>query len=67
MVRTSYDFHMDDLLANIGKTKVMTIKSKNISYVNFMYDNSGVEEVTSYKYFRFNLHHKLNWNYSIEK
>jgi hypothetical protein len=32
-----------------------------------MYDNNNLEEVTSYKYLIINLHHKLNWNYSIEK
>jgi hypothetical protein len=32
-----------------------------------VYDNNSLEEVTSYKYLGINLHHKLNWNYSIEK
>ena len=32
-----------------------------------MYDNSNLEEVSSYKYLGIDIHHKLNWNYSIEK
>jgi len=54
---------------NIDKTKVMIIKSKNTTYVNFAYYNKNLEEeeVTSSKYLKFNLHHKLNWNYRIEK
>jgi hypothetical protein len=45
----------------------MIIKSKNITYDTFLYDNNNLEEVPSYKYLRINIHHKLNWNYSIEK
>ena len=30
-------------------------------------DNINLEEVTSYKYLIIDIHHKLNWNYSIEK
>ena len=33
----------------------------------FVYDNSNLEEVTSYKYLGIDIHHKLNWNCSIEK
>jgi hypothetical protein len=51
----------------IDKTKVMIIKSNNIPYDTFVYDNNNLEEVTSYKYLRIDIHHKLNWNYSIEK
>jgi hypothetical protein len=32
-----------------------------------VYDNNNLEEVTSYKYLGVDLHHKLNWNYNIEK
>jgi hypothetical protein len=52
---------------NINKTKVMIIKSKKIICANFVYENNNLEEVTSYKYHKVNLHHKLNWNYSIKK
>ena len=52
---------------NIDKTKVMIIKSKNDTYANFVCDNSNLEEVSSYKYLGIDIHHKLNWNYSIEK
>jgi hypothetical protein len=45
---------------NTNKTKVMIIKSKKITYANFMYDNNSLEEVTSYKYLGIDLHHKLN-------
>jgi hypothetical protein len=45
----------------------MIIKSNKISYDTFIYDNNNFEEVTSYKYLRIDIHHKLNWNYSIEK
>jgi hypothetical protein len=55
------------MTVNIDKTKVVIIKSKNITYANFMYDNNNVEEMTSYKYLRIDLQQKLNWNYSIEK
>ena len=33
----------------------------------FIYDNRNLEEVTSYKYLKIDIHHKLNWNYNIEK
>ena len=32
-----------------------------------MYDNSNLEEVSSYKYLGIDIHHKLNCNYSIKK
>ena len=32
-----------------------------------MYNNSNLEEVSSYKYLGIDIHHKLNWNYSIQK
>jgi hypothetical protein len=52
---------------NIVKTEVMIIKYNKITYDTFVYDNNNMEEVTSYKYLGINIHHKLNWNYSIEK
>ena len=32
-----------------------------------MHDNNNLEEVSTYKYLRIDFHHKLGWNYSIEK
>jgi hypothetical protein len=64
---------LKDFCSNIGmtintnKTKVMIIKSNKIPYDTFVYDNNNLEEVTSYKYLGIDIHHKLNWNYSIEK
>jgi hypothetical protein len=55
------------MTVNIDKTKVMIIKSNKITYDTFVYDNNNLEEVTSYKYLGIDIHHKLNWNYSIEK
>jgi hypothetical protein len=52
---------------NTDKTKVMIIKSHKITYYTFVYDNNNLEEVTSYKYLGIDIHHKLNWNYNIEK
>jgi hypothetical protein len=71
MVRCPYDLNkklriLKDFCSSMGmtvntnKTKVMIIKSKNITYDNFVYDNNNLEEVTSYKYLRIDLHHKLN-------
>ena len=55
------------MTVNTDKTKVMIIKSKKDTYANFVYDNSNLEEVSSYKYLVIYINHKLNWNYSIEK
>ena len=55
------------MTVNTNKTKVMIIKSKKDTYANFMYDNNNLEEVYSYKYLGIDIHHKLNWNHSIEK
>ena len=55
------------MTVNTDKTKVMIIKSKNDTYANFMYDNSNLEEVSSYNYLGIDIHHKLNCNYSIKK
>ena len=55
------------MIVNIDKTKVMKFKSRRITYDTFVYKNNGLGEVTSYKYLGIDIHHKLNWNYSIEK
>ena len=55
------------MVVNTDKTKFMIIKSKEDTYANFIYDNRNLEEVTSYKYLGIDIHHKFNWNYSIEK
>ena len=55
------------MIVNTNKTKIMTIKFKKDTYANFIYDNRNLEEVTSYKYLGIDIHHKLNWNYSIDK
>jgi hypothetical protein len=52
---------------NTDKTKVMIIKSKRITYDNIFYENNSLEEVPSYKSLGIDIHHKLNWNYSIDK
>jgi hypothetical protein len=54
-------------IINTDKTKVIIIKSNKIPYDTFVYDNNNLEEVTSYKYLGIDIHHKINWNYSIEK
>jgi hypothetical protein len=45
---------------NTNKTKVMIIKSNNITYDTCVYDNNNLEEVPSYKYIEINIYHKLN-------
>jgi hypothetical protein len=55
------------MVVNTDKTKVMIIKSNKITYATFVYDNNNLEEVTSYKYLGIDIHHKLKWNYNIEK
>ena len=55
------------MTVNTDKTKVLLVKSKKNTYANFMYDNSNLEEVSSYKYLGIDIHYKLNWNYSIQK
>jgi hypothetical protein len=78
MARSPHDLEnqlriLKDFCSNMGmtvntdKTKVMIIKSNKIPYDTFIYDNNNLEEVTSYKYLGIDIHHKLNWNYSIEK
>ena len=62
-----YFFSNMGMTINTNKTKIMIIKSKKDTYTNFIYDNRNIEKVTSYKYLRIDIHHKLNWNYSIEK
>jgi len=78
MARSPHDLEnqlriLKDFISNMGmivntdKTKVMIIKSNNIPYDTFMYEKNNLEEVSSYKYLGIDIHHKLNWNYSIEK
>jgi hypothetical protein len=55
------------MTVNNNKNKVMIIKSNKITYDTFICDNNTLEEVTSYKYLGIYIHHKLKWNYSIEK
>ena len=55
------------MTTNTDKKKIMIIESKKDTYENFIYDNINLEEVTSYKYLRIDIHHKINSNYSIEK
>ena len=45
----------------------MIIKSNKITYDNFVFENNILEEVLSYKYLGIDIHHKINWNYNIEK
>ena len=52
---------------NIDKPKIVIIKSKKDTCVNFIYDNTNLEEVTYYKYLRIDIHHKLNSNYGVGK
>jgi len=52
---------------NTDKTKVMIIKSKKITLDTFIYENNSLEEVPSYKYIGIYIHHKFNWNYSVNK
>jgi hypothetical protein len=78
MVRSLHDLEnqlriLKDFFPNMGmtvntdKTKVMIIKSNKITYDTFVYENNNLEEVNSYKYLGIDIHHKLNWNYNIEK
>jgi hypothetical protein len=55
------------MTVNTEKTKVMIIKIKKITYDTLIYDNNSLEEISSYKYLGINIHHKLNWKYSVEK
>ena len=52
---------------NTDKTKFMIIKSKKDTYANFFYDNNNLEEVSSYKYLKVYIYHKLNQKYSSDK
>ena len=48
------------MIVNIDKAQVMIIKSNNIPYDTFVYENNNLEEVTSYKYLGVDIHHNLN-------
>jgi hypothetical protein len=71
MARNPYDLNkqlkiLKDLCSstrmtvNIDKTKVMIIKSQNITYNSFIYDDNSLEEVPSYKYLGIDIHDKFN-------
>ena len=45
---------------NTGKTKVVIIKSIQITYDHFIYDNNYLEKVPSYKYLGIKIHRELN-------
>ena len=49
---------------NTDKTKAMI---KNWRKTPIIYYNRKLEEMNSYNYLGIDIHHKLNWNYSIEK
>jgi len=55
------------IIVSTDRTNVMIIKSKKVTYANFVHDNIDLEEVSSYKYLWIDIHHKLNRNYNIEK
>ena len=67
LIILKYFFSNMGMTFNTHKTKIMIIKSKKDTYANFIYDNRNLKEVTSYEYLRIDIHHKLNWNYNIEK
>ena len=50
---------------NTDKTKVMTIKSQNITYANLIYENNNQQLEGCEKYLGINIHDKVNWNYNI--
>jgi hypothetical protein len=71
MVRSPYDLDkkliiLKEFFSSMGvtidtkKIKVMVIKSKMITYTNFMYEINSLEEVNSYKYLNVNIHHNFN-------
>ena len=53
-------FFCVDMTINTDETEVMIIKSKEITYTNFVYNNNNLEEVTSYKYLKIDLHDILH-------
>jgi hypothetical protein len=71
MVRNPHDLGkqlriINDFCSNMGMTintnkkKVMIIKSNKITYHTFIDNKKNLEELPSYKYLKFNIHHKLN-------
>ena len=48
------------MAANTDNTKVMIVKSKNITYGIFVCNNEFLEQVSSYKYLGIDLPHHLN-------
>jgi hypothetical protein len=78
MARSPHDLEnqvriLKDFCSNMGMTvntdnsKVMITNSNKIPYDTFVYENDNLKELISYKYLGNDIHHKLNWNYSIEK
>jgi hypothetical protein len=55
------------MIVNNDKTKVMIVKSQNITYDTLVYDKDRLEEVPSYTYLGIDINHKINWNYRVEK
>jgi len=45
------------------KINVKIKKSKKIIFVNFLNSNKTVEDLTSYKYLKVNIHHNIHCNY----
>lgn len=45
------------IIVNINKIKVIIIKSKKMTYNNFIYYNNYLEELPSYKYLGIKIHH----------
>jgi hypothetical protein len=52
---------------NAYKTKVMIIKSRWTTYLDFLYETNITGKVLSYKYHSIDNHNKINWNYSVER
>ena len=48
------------MTVNNDKTRIMIIKYKKDTYENSIYDNKNLEQLSSYKYLRTDIHHKLN-------
>lgn len=51
----------------LKKTKFVIPKSKNITWDTFIYENNYLVGFPSYKYLEFNIHHKIDWIYKMEK
>ena len=60
LIILKYFFSNMGMIVNTNNDKIMIIKCNKITYDTFVYENNNLEEVTSYKYLRISLHHKLN-------